>query len=129
MTALLCHARCGRLSVVTITVERGGFLAHYPSCALHIVEVANSVRQQNQLTVDASPEALMVERDGLLVQMEELVAMVQVAGQFTYDEEDLFKRWRRRVDVLDGLLRKAVKSPPVDVEARPELDPPIGGPL
>lgn len=122
---LMCHAHCGRLSVVTITVDLGGHLAHYPACALHIVEVANTVRQQNQLSVDASPEALMVERDGLIVQMEELVAMVESAGQFTFDEQAMFERWRKRVVELDRRIRRSMKQQPVlDVNTRPELNPP-----
>jgi hypothetical protein len=103
---MLCHVpNCGRNQVVTITVDKGRVLAHYPSCELHIVEVANDVRAQNRISLAQSREAQEVERRGLASQMVELVALVEREDRpFDRDEYEDWERWRRRIEHLDRML-------------------------
>lgn len=103
---MLCHEpNCGREQDVTITVDKGEVLAHYPACSLHIVEVANSVRMQNRLPLAASREAQLIERDGLMSQMTELVMLVEREDRpFDRYEFDQWERWKRRVKHLDQML-------------------------
>lgn len=104
---MLCHQEnCGRDQVVTITVDTGRFLAHYPACALHIVEVANSCRIQNRIPRAASQEAQLIEMQGLATQMAELLSLVEREDRpFDTDEYEDWERWRRRVEHLERMLQ------------------------
>lgn len=49
---------CSATHDVVITIERDGFLAHYPACGAHIEAVAGLLRAQNGLAGPAKLVAI-----------------------------------------------------------------------
>jgi hypothetical protein len=127
---VLCHVpNCGREQVVTITADTGSVLAHYPACSLHIVEVANSVRQQIGIPLEHSREAQAIERNALMLQMVEQLALVEREDRpFDQFEYEQWERWRRRVEHLDRMLTSGAAARKTIVDAV-ESQGPKGLPL